>query len=401
MDIDEFRLAQMECLAKKIAAQEKYDAVIESTTDRKEALKGADYVILMIQVGGVKAYANDVEIPRAYGLDQAVGDTLGPGGVFRGLRTIPVILDIYRDMIKLCPDALFLNYVNPMAINCMGLYRAIPDAKFIGLCHSVQGTSEDIAAYIGAPYDEVSFRCAGINHMAWFLEYTWKGQDVYPLLRERALVPEIYQKDIIKFDILKHFGYFVTESSYHMSEYVPYYRKEKRFRDDIRNMDSWLKYNEGSYLKFCKDMAEIEHILRQDMLNAETVEVTRTHEYAACIINAMQTGTPVVVNGNLENNGLITNLPQGCCVEVPCLVDRNGIQPTVIGNLPPQLAALNRTNINVQELAVLGALTGNKDAVHHAVLMDPYTSSVLNPSQIHSMVDELFEAHRHYLPQFA
>jgi alpha-galactosidase len=399
MDIDERRLANITDLAKKIVAQEGYEAKIQATTDRRVALRGADYVIFMFQVGGLDAYARDVEIPLRYGINQAVGDTLGPGGVFRALRTIPVIFDICRDMTELCPDALLMNYVNPMAINCWALYKAFPDLKSIGLCHSVQETSADIARYIDAPCDEISFKCAGINHMAWFLEYKWKGKDAYPILKERCHDQEIYKKDAIKFEILRYFGYFVTESSYHMSEYVPYYRKHAEWIEKVKNIDSWLKYSEGSYFKLCRDLAAHDDELFKSAINAEKVSVTRTHEYASYIINAVETGRRVVVNGNVENRGLITNLPEGCCVEVPCVFEPSGIMPTIMGDLPAQLAALNRSNINVQELAVLGVLTGEKDAIYQAVMMDPYTSSVLTLPEIYSMVTDLFAAHNGLLPQ--
>jgi len=353
----------------------------------------------MIQIGGLDAYELDVNIPLKYGIKQAVGDTLGPGGVFRGLRTIPVFLDICRDIQELCPDALFINYVNPMAINCWALNKA-GGIKNVGLCHSVQGTSEDIARYIEAPYEEISYKCAGVNHMAWFLEYKWNGKDAYPLIREKYNDLNVYNQDLTKFEFLKYYGYFVTESSYHMSEYVPYFRKKDEWIDRIKNIESWLKEDDGSYLIRCKRLAKTFNEDMDEIVNADKIEVVRTHEYGTYIIHAMETGKPTVINGNVENKGYIKNLPEGCCVEVPCLVDKNGIQPTLIGDLPLQLAALNRTNINVQELAVEGALTGCSDAVCQAIMMDPLTSAVLTLPEIHSMVTEMFEAEKQWLPQF-
>ncbi|MGE5612874.1 MAG: alpha-glucosidase/alpha-galactosidase [Bacillota bacterium] len=399
MDIDPKRLDLMKHLADKIVIQEGFRASVEATTDRRKAIAGSDYVINMIQVGGLDAFRKDISIPSNYGIDQAVGDTLGPGGVFRGLRTIPVLLDILRDMEELCPDALFLNYANPMAINCWAINTA-SGIRNVGLCHSVQNTAKDIADYIGAPLEEVSYKCAGINHMCWFLEYKWRGRDAYPLLKEKYNNEKIYNRDIVKFEVLKHFGYFVSESSYHMSEYVSYFRKSKKWLEKIRGMDSWLKECDGSYYNQCAKLnssfyEDMEEVLVQDKILTE-----RTHEYAAYIINAMETGEPTVIYGNVVNNGLIDNLPGECIVEVPCLVDKNGIQPVKMGKLPPQLAALNKTNVNVQGLAVEGALSGNKDIVCQAVMMDPLTSSVLTMPEIHRMVTEMFEAEKEYLPQF-
>ncbi|WP_026487342.1 alpha-glucosidase/alpha-galactosidase [Caldanaerobius polysaccharolyticus] len=398
MDIDPKRLDLIRKLADKLVKQENYKATIISTTDRREALKDADYVITMIQVGGLEAYQIDIEIPLKYGVKQAVGDTLGPGGVFRFLRTAAVFKDIARDMEELCPDALWINYVNPMAMNCWYINR-ISNIKNVGLCHSVQGTSEWLAKIIGAPYSEVSFIAAGINHMAWFLEFKWKGKDAYPLIREKYNDPNVYKMDVTKFEFLKHFGYYVTESSHHMSEYVPYFRKFDHWIDKIHKDANWNDdgvYN-GMYLKCCQNAAAKFDEDMEELINAEKVEVKRTHEYGAYIIHSIETGVPRVIYGNVDNKSLITNLPQGCCVEVPCLVDKNGIQPTVIGDLPPQLAALNRTNINVQELAVMGALTGKKEYIYQAIMMDPLTSAVLDMDQIRSMVSEMFAAEEKWL----
>lgn len=411
MDIDAERLALIEKLARRVIDANGFETAVEVTTNRREALKGAKYVISMIQVGGLDGYQFDIEIPRKYGVNQAVGDTLGPGGVFRGLRTIPVYLDIAKDMEDLCPDALFINYVNPMAINCWALNKATK-IKNVGLCHSVQGTAEDMARYLDLPYEGVNYISAGINHMAWFLKYERNGEDLYPRLKEKYNDPDIYKHDVSKFEFLKYFGYFVTESTIHLSEYVPYFRKSEEWVKKIHKMQredpensyggplGWTTEDEsGAYLKVCR---EVNKTFFEDMkrLVEEDLEIKRTHEYGSYIIEAMETNKAVIIHGNVENKGYITNLPQGSVVEVPCVVNKNGIQATHIGELPPQLAALNRTNINVQELAVEGSLTGDKEKIYQAVMMDPLTSAVLTLPEIYCMVDEMFEANKRWLPQF-
>lgn len=401
MDINEKRLSLITKLADKLISQEGFRAKIESTTDRKTALNNADFVITMIQSGGLDAYEHDVNIPMKYGIKQAVGDTLGPGGVFRFLRTSVVFKSICQDIEKLCPDALWLNYVNPMAMNSWYVSE-ISRIKYVGLCHSVQGTSEWLASIIAAPLDEISYKCAGINHMAWFTEFKWNGKDAYPLIKEKMNAPEIYKQDVTKFEFLKYFGYYVTESSHHMSEYVPYFRKSDEWIDIIHKDANWNSqgvYN-GMYLQCCKNSASTFYEDIEKMINAEKVEVSRTHEYGSFIIHSVVTGTPRVIYGNVKNNNLVTNLPNGCCVEVACLVDKNGIQPTVFGELPPQLASLIKTNINVQELAVKGAVEEDKDLIYQAVMMDPLTSCVLTMPEIHKMVSDMIEAEKQWLPDF-
>jgi len=392
MDIDEERLKLITALAERMVAQEGAGVTIQSTLNRREALQDADYVIIMIQVGGLEMFERDVLIPRRYGIDQTVGDTLGPGGVFRGVRTAPVLLDICRDMRELCPDALLINYANPMAINCWAMNQA-GGIKNIGLCHSVQGTAMQLARYIGAPFEEVTYWVAGINHMAWFLEFKWRGGDAYPLLRAKLEDPE-WTADGVRFEVMRHFDYFVTESSHHMSEYVPYFRQR---RELIEQFDTprW------DYLEICQTgwQPHYEHIRRQ-ISGDEPIEIHRSHEYAIPIIHAIETGIPQRVNANVENRDLITNLPKGCCVEVPCLVDRTGVHPCYVGDLPPQCAALNRSNINVQALAVKAALTGDRRAAFQAIALDPLTAAILSLREIQQMVDELFEAESAWLPQF-
>jgi alpha-galactosidase len=393
MDIDTQRLGLIEALARRMVSQEGLPTRIEATLERRRALEGTDYVLVMIQVGGLEPVLMDIEIPLTYGVKQSVGDTLGPGGVFRALRTIPVMLDICRDMEELCPEAWMINYTNPMAMNCWAMNQAT-QVRNVGLCHSVQGTAGQLASYIGAPSEEVSYWVAGINHMAWFLQFRWQGKDAYPLLRQAMEQPNIYQRDAVRFDIMRHFGHFVTESSQHMSEYLPYYRKREEL---IQEMDiPTAEYARTRPNRERQHFQEIE----QRLASRERLEVQRTQEYASYIIHSLETGHPRRINGNVENAGLIANLPQGCCVEVPCLVDGVGIHPCAIGELPPQCAALNRSNIAVQELAVQAALEGDREKAIQAVLLDPLTAAVLTPGEIRKMCREMFEAEAEYLAGF-
>ncbi|MCD6083558.1 alpha-glucosidase/alpha-galactosidase [Candidatus Aerophobetes bacterium] len=402
VDIDKKRLELISQLARKMVKDLGCGAKIESTTERRDVLDGADYVIITIAVGGLDAYLSDIHIPDKYGVNQNVGDTIGPGGVFRGLRVVPVLLEICRDMEELCPDALLINYSNPMAINCWAMNKA-SRIKNVGLCHSVQGTAKQLARYIDAPYEEISYWVAGINHMAWFLEFKWKGKDAYPILRKKIEEnPELWDvlgeygttklNDTVRFEIFKHFGYFVTESPFHMSEYVPYFRRTKKQIEELGVSKRWWLEHEKSGDRYFKEV-------ERELLSGEKIRVNRTDEYASHIIYSMETGTPYRFNGNVENKGLITNLPQGCCVEVPCLVDRTGIHPCYVGDLPPQCAALNRTNINVQELAVKAVLEKDKEAAIHAIMLDPLTSSLLTLDEIRKMVEEMFEAEKEHLPE--
>ncbi len=407
MDIDPVRLERSCNLVQTIIDRRGLTARVEATLDRREAVKDAQYVITTFQQGGLDAYALDIDIPRKYGVEQCVGDTLGPGGVLRGLRTIPVLLDLCDDLDELAPDALILNYVNPMAINCWAIAEG-SGRPHVGLCHSVQGTSEMLARWIGVPYDEVSFLCAGINHQAWFLEFRRGLEDLYPRLWQALEREEVMNEEPVRGELMKNLGYFVTESSGHASEYVPYFRKTARMVNEelsprFKNpADFWFDFaRTGGYLRHCQDrVGQAEQEFRELIEGAKDLATERTHEYGSYIIEAMETNRPARINGNVPNDGLITNLPDGCCVEVPCLVDSNGIQGVVVGNLPTQLAAVNRTNINVQELVVEASLTGDEDAVHYAVMMDPLTAAVCTLPQIHEMVDELLEAQARWLPQF-
>ncbi|MBO0701545.1 MAG: alpha-glucosidase/alpha-galactosidase [Candidatus Dormibacteraeota bacterium] len=403
MDIDPERLRWSQAAVQRLVASGEGRLRVEATLDRREAVAGADYVITTFQQGGLDAYRLDIEVPRRHGVEQCVGDTLGPGGIFRGLRTIPVLLDLCRDLDELAPHALLLNYVNPMAINCWAVARAT-GRPLVGLCHSVQGTSRMLADWAGAPYEEVDFVCAGINHQAFFLTFRRRGEDLYPRIREAARRPEPMAREPVRIELMERFGYFVTESSGHASEYVPYFRKSSReVTEDLvpRFTDpssAWFGNGRtGGYLATCE--------ARTEELGAGTEDGAapgsrRSHEYGSYILEAIETNQPIAVNGNVPNHGSIPNLPAGCCVEVPCLVSRAGIDPTVVGDLPPQLAALNRACVNVQELTVEAALTGNRDAVHQAALVDPLTAASASPATIHRMVEELLETQARWLPQF-
>jgi alpha-galactosidase len=407
MDIDSERLAQARELVQTLIDRRGLKARVEATTDQRAAVRGADYVVTTFQQGGLDAYRLDIEIPQRYGVEQCVGDTLGPGGVFRALRTIPVLLDLCRDMDEAAPDALLLNYVNPMAANCWAVDRAT-GRPHVGLCHSVQGTSEMLARWIDVPYEEIVFICAGINHQAFFVEFRRGDEDVYPRLWEAIRRDEIYGQEPVRIDLMKHFGYFVTESSGHASEYVPYFRKTAQMvNDDLvprfkDQHDQWFDFGRtGGYLRHCVSRLEAAQDDYAELVAGnKPIPTERTHEYGSYIIEAIETNRPARINGNVPNRNLIPGLPFGCCVEVACLVDGAGIHPTIVDHYPPQLAALNRTNINVQELIVEASLSGNTEAIYHAVALDPLTGAVCTLPQIHAMVDELLTAQAHWLPQF-
>ncbi len=408
MDIDPTRLELAKKVVQSLIDRRGLEARVKATTDQREAVTGADYVVTTFQQGGLKAHACDIEIPLKYGVDQCIGDTLGPGGIFRGLRTFPVMLELCRNMADVAPDALLLNYVNPMAANCWAIDRAT-GWRHVGLCHSVQGTSEMLAEWIGVPYDEVIYLCAGINHQAFFLEFQRDSADLYPHIREAAERPEIAGAEPVRIDLLRYLGYFVTESSGHASEYVPYFRKSpQRVEAELvprftAEGNEWFRNGRtGGYLREQQEGQEA--FLREfETLASGEIELDmeRTREYCSWIIEAIETNQPIRINGNVPNHHLIDNLPYGCCVEVPCLVDGNGIQPTHVDNYPPHLAALNRTNINVQELIVEAAVTGNVDAVYYAAMLDPLTATVCTLPQIHQMVGEMLAAEAQWLPQFS
>jgi alpha-galactosidase len=395
-DIDSERLRTSEIVTKRVAETVDAHPIIEATTDRRRALDGADYSIAMFQVAGYKpGTVTDFEIPKKYGLRQTIADTLGIGGIMRGLRTIPVMLDMCRDMEQLCPNVTFLNYVNPMAMLCWAMSRATP-IKTVGLCHSVQGTAEELARDIGVPIEEINYVCAGINHMAFYLRFERDGQDLYPLIRRVIEENRVPDWNRVRYELFKRLGYFVTESSEHFSEYVPWFIK--RDRPDLIE-----KYNIplDEYIRRCEAQISKWEALRETLENEQnSLKVNRSHEYGSLIIHSIETGEPRIVYGNVANDGLIDNLPSGCCVEVPCLVDKNGVQPTRVGVLPPHLAALMQTNVNVQGLTVEAALTGNREHIYHAAMLDPHTAAELDLEQIWSLVDDLIEAHGDWLPSY-
>jgi alpha-galactosidase len=415
MDLDLGRAERTASAARDLAAHFGFPAEIAATTDQRAALDGADYVIVTFQVGGIEAYAPDVTIPRRFGLDQTVGDTLGPGGVFRFLRSAPAYAAIARDMHELCPDALLVNYANPMAMNCW--YLSELGIRAVGLCHSVQGTSRMLARQLDVPYDDVNFTCAGINHQAWFLTFARDGEDLYPRLREvmrrrhlrepagAALARDTgdhsdadrgdsdYEggRERVRTAIMDTFGYFQTESSHHASEYVPWFRK------DPATVDRFIPQR-WDYYEVCRahDAAGATAALLDELKQ----DLKPSVEYGALILNAIETGAPTVIYGNVPNDGLIANLPAGCCVEVACLVDHNGIQPTTVGNLPLQCAAINQTNVNVQELAVRAALEESTAHIYQAIALDPLTGALLTLDQIHEMTDEMLAAEAKWLPSW-
>jgi alpha-galactosidase len=423
-DIDAERLETTRIVGERIANALGAHPTLETHLDRRAALEGADYAIGMFQVGGYDpGTIVDFEIPKKYGLRQTIGDTLGIGGIMRGLRTIPVYLEMCRDMEAVCPDVFLLNYVNPMAMVTWAINRAT-SIQTVGLCHSVQGTADQLAKIINVPVEEINYICAGINHMAFYLRFERDGESLYPLIQkviDEGRVPELNK---VRFEIFERLGYFVTESSEHFAEYVPWFIKRDR-PDLIEEFNIPL----DEYIRRCEVQIAGWEMTRENILNREVLvdakrlgkhlreagandvdvemigrmaaefdQISPSHEYGAYIIHSMETGAPRVVYGNVMNEGLIHNLPAESCVEVPCLVDKNGLQPTMIGELPPHLAALIQTNINVQALTVEAALTGKRDHIYHAAMLDPHTAAELDLAQIWSLVDDLIEAHGDWLP---
>jgi alpha-galactosidase len=403
-DIDPARLSTSEVMTRRICrALGLADQIrLVATTDRNLALDGADFVILMMQVGGYKpATVTDFEIPKKFGLRQTIADTLGIGGIFRALRTIPVVLEIAKDMRKHCPNALMMNYVNPMAMISWAMTEAFPDIRYVGLCHSVQDTSQFLARTLGEDIADIDYLCAGLNHVAFFLKFEkrlpdGKRVDLYPRLRQLARDGDFPPDDAVRFEVMKHFGHFVTESSIHFSEYTPWFIKHGR-----EDLLSTFRLPLDEYITRCENQIAKWHHLREELEDeSKPIEVCRSHEYAAAIIHSCVTGKPSLIYGNVRNNGLIENLPSNAAVEVPCHVDRNGIQPLRIGPVPVQLAAIMRSNINVQELAVAASLTGDRDHIYHAAAMDPHTAAELSLAEIEKLVDALLVAHGVLLPEF-
>jgi alpha-galactosidase len=399
MDIDEDRLEITERAAERMIEKVEGDATVTATTDRREALADADYVLNMINVGGTEPFENEIRIPESYGVEQAIGDTIGPGGVFRAQRTIPVMLDIAKDMEEVCPDALLLNYTNPMAMVCWAVQEAT-DVDVVGLCHSVQHTISAISTYVDLPENELEYWVAGINHVAWVLEIEHEGQNVYPMLLEAMKDPEVYRHDTVRFDVLDRFGAFCTESSHHLSEYVPWFRTDQDVIEEKHANGGVHWMPTASYLE---DWLERDQKWSdQDHFSEEELAIERSEEYGSRIIHSIETDTQRRMNINVDNaDDYITNLPSQACVEVPCLVDGTGIRPCSVGDLPSQLAAIDRSNIHVQEQGVQAAVEGDLDALHRAIALDPLTSAALSLEEAHQMVEDLIEANERYLPAYS
>ena len=403
MDIHAGRLEWAKKGVEKLIAAGNRPAKVEATLDREEALKDADVVLTTILAGSTDVWRHDIEIPKKYGVDINVGDTRGPSGIFRFLRTINPMMDIVRDMERCCPEAVLLNYTNPMAMLCAALQRQtfIP---VTGLCHSVQGTAMMLAEWIGTPYEEIDYVCAGINHQAWYLEYKWKGQDAYPLIHKAVTErPEIYNAEPVRNEMYLALGKYVTESSGHNSEYNPWFRK----RPDLieKYCTHGTNWNPGEYAYILKEYqhneATWEDQVKERLERSLTVEdLHREHEYAAYIINALMGGEMFKFNGNVRNTQLITNLPEGACVEVPVVVDKAGFHPIHVGALPAECALLTGLSSGIEELAIEGSLSGDPVAIYRAIAHDPLTSAVLSLAEIRQMTNELFAQHKDYLPQF-
>lgn len=426
IDIDPQRLQESESLINKLSETLEADADITGYLgdEAEEALRGADFVVNAIQVGGYEpATVIDFEIPKKYGLEQTIADTLGIGGIFRALRTIPVMLDYCRIMERVAPDALLLSYSNPMAMLTGAILKAT-DVDTVGLCHSVQVCAPHLCRELDLPTDDLQWKVAGINHQGWLLEISRHGEDLYPEIKRRAELPEYKKKDAVRFELMKWFGYYVTESSEHTAEYVPWF-----IRSDAPELIERFHIPLDEYPRRCRVQIAAWEAMRAviageempqglvdpdtgkplDMFGRELTkesirkylfEHERGHEYASYIMEAVETGGPFTFGGNVLNDGLITNLPGGACVEVMCVADRNGVTPTHVGDLPPQCAALNRTNINVQELTIEAALTQRKDHIYQAAMLDPHTAEELTIDEIVSLCDELIEAHGDYLPAY-
>ena len=391
------KLEKMKVFFDEVITTNKLDSNVNITTSRRRALEGADFIIFMFQVGGVEAFRFDYEIPRAFGVDQCIGDSMGPGGIFRALRTIPVLVDLAKDIKELSPNAYILNYVNPMAIVCWTL-GTFGDLKYVGLCHGVQTTMDLIAGYLGEKKESIDFTCAGINHMAWFLKLEKNGVDLYPKFRKLFEKPEYYINEKVRGEVFRQFGYFMTESTGHLSEYLPWFRSSKRALETYCDMPDFGGES-GAYYNYCKMIGE--KFATNNFLITESKELgKRSNEYCSHIIEAIVTGKTFKFNGNVRNDGLISNLPFGACVEVPVFADKTGLHSTFVGKLPTQCAALNVTNVNVQGLVVKAGLCGDPDLVVNAISLDGLTSAVLTLNEIREMVTEMFKIQAEWLPQF-
>ncbi|MFN3017454.1 alpha-glucosidase/alpha-galactosidase [Vibrio coralliilyticus] len=410
MDIDEIRLEESHLVVSKLMNSAGATGTISCHLDQKEALQDADFVVIAFQIGGYEpCTVTDFEVCKRHGLEQTIADTLGPGGIMRSLRTIPHLWSVCEDMKQVCPDATMLNYVNPMAMNTWAMYEKYPEIKQVGLCHSVQGTAEELARDLDLDYADLRYTCAGINHMAYYLTLEKKDEqgnyvDIYPDLldafeRGEAPKPGLHHDgrctNLVRYEMFKKLGYFVTESSEHFAEYTPYFIKPNR-----PDLIERYKVPIDEYPKRCVEQIAAWKQDLEDYKQADQITVKESQEYASTIMNSIWTGTPSVIYGNVKNEGLIDNLPQGCCVEVACLVDANGIQPTKAGRLPSHLAALMQTNVNVQTLLTEAILTENRERIYHAAMLDPHTAAVLGIDEIYALVDDLIEAHQGWLPEW-
>jgi alpha-galactosidase len=422
IDIDADRLAKMHRIVEKLCeATGRSDGwAVKSSTRREDLLAGTDYAICCVEVSGLQCVGWDNDIPLKYGIDQCIGDTIGPGGLFKGLRTIPVFLDILRDMARLCPSAMMLNYTNPMNMMCLAAGRAVPEVPVVGLCHSVQGTSKQMADRLGLDINHIDWDCAGINHLAWFTKFQHKGQDLYPRLMAQARA-EVYgnnedsdnaitkdiDADLVRKDMMLHFGAFITESSGHLSEYLPYYRKSEAGKRYLRDgYDGEPRFYASNWPTW---RAEADAKRDKLVTGEEPLELERSWEYGSWIIEAREKNTPFTIYGNVMNNDprradtrpLITNLPHDSCVEVACVIDKDGITPRHYGTLPPQMAHTCASNMAMFDLAATAAIDKSKDAAIHALMLDPLTSAILTPAEIKQMTLELFEAEKDFLPGYA
>jgi len=415
VDVDRDRLGTMEKVISRMVQTSAGDGsaawTVCASDNRLDVLSGTDYIVVCVEVSGTDCVRFDNDIPAKYGIDQCIGDTIGPGGLFKALRTVPVFLDILRDAQRLCPKAIVLNYTNPMSIMCLAAGRAVPDARVVGLCHSVQGTSHLLARRAGIPYEEMTWECAGINHLAWFTKLEHNGRDLYPLLKEKARSDIAGDpsdpddgKDLVRKDMMLHFGAFITESSGHLSEYLPYYRKraeimQRYVRDGYDGGSSFYADNWPTWRKNAD-----EHRMRL-VRGDDEIQWERSWEYGSWIIEACEKDVPYRIHGNVMNNSagagqLITNLPADGCVEVACLIDRNGVLPTRYGALPPQMAAVCDSNMRMFDLAATACIERSKQAAIYALLLDPLTSAVCSPDEIQKMTLELFDAEAPFLPGF-
>ena len=391
-DIDAERLETAGMMARWTTAQLSAGARVEQHADRRTCLTGAQFVINMVQIGMHQATLLDFEIPRRYGLKQTIADTVGVGGIFRGLRTIPFMLALVGDMRAVCPDALLMNYTNPMSILTWAVYRALPEQRVVGLCHNVQFTARDLAGYLGVDLNRLSYDCAGINHMTWFLRLAIDGEDAYPRLRQAAGIPTIFAQDKVRFELLRHLGWFVSELSEHTAEYTPYFlRRDDQIAEYDVPVDEYIRRSERNLDRYTET--------RRKLLAGESFPLERSIEYGSDIVHAMLTGEPRLIYGNVQNTRLIENLPEGSCVEVPVVVDPNGLRPCRVGALPPELAAHCAPHVFVQDLVVCAALDGDRERVYRAAMLDRHAASVLTLKEIRAMVDDLIDAHGDAMPR--